>query len=308
MKLSIIIPCYNDENGLRQTLKSLNIAIEASGFMNLIEVIVVDSSDLTIRLNDCTGNIQFITLSGRTFAGAARNVGVRYAQSEWLGFLDCGLDVEESWIKSMLLAQRADVDVVWGRSDHTPSTVFERSYIRSFHRINYSRRFIRSSMMRKRVFTELKGFTTRVHAGEDLDFFRKLKGSPFVEIYIDAQAWYNHFPSNFSDVFSKWSRFTKDNVLIDQANKKMVFIFLELSCLLFIWYALTHSTFIGVLFLIICILIRYFWQVKSAQMPVTSFQEALMTLWLIIIFDLSRVVGVIWGLFKKVSLRYGEKC
>jgi glycosyltransferase involved in cell wall biosynthesis len=307
MKLSIIIPSYQDEEGLHQTCQSLEKSILFANATNQVEVIVVDSSDDDLKLTYDTINIKLIKLTKRTFAGEARNSGVKSAVSEWIGFLDCGLDVELDWVSIMLSQQSNDVDVVWGKSEHKTNSIFQRSYIRSFHRPSYSRRYIRSSMMTKSFFNTMNGFTTLVHAGEDIDFYNRLSQISVKEIYVDAQAWYNHYPNNSKQIFKKWLYFTKDNVLINQAKNKVIFILIELVSLLVLTFVMTQSILMGLILLMLLVLVRYSWQVKASTLRVDSFSEALLTLWLISVFDFSRFCGVVWGTILKVSRRYETK-
>lgn len=99
MKLvSVIIPTYNVEKYIAQTLES----VLAQSYTNF-EVIIVDDqcSDLSIeicrqfQLND--PRIKIIHQQNRGLAGA-RNTGIRYAQGDYLAFLDA----DDLWLPEKL--------------------------------------------------------------------------------------------------------------------------------------------------------------------------------------------------------------
>jgi glycosyltransferase involved in cell wall biosynthesis len=298
MKLSIIIPCYNDQLGLNITLSTLHRSKNIESLSSEIEVIIVDSSHTPINIESSFEllHINYIHSERKMYAGQARNLGVRHAQSDWIGFLDCGLIVDEHWLLMMIEAQSLSYEIIWGRSDYQPATLFERSYVRSFHRKNYSQRYIRSSMMTKEVFNRLGQFTEKVHAGEDLDFYDKIKNSSINEYYIQAQASYVQFPKNSLAMFRKWVNFTKDNVLINQASNKIKFVIIQFTFLSLVLFISRWSWGWALLALLIGALIRIGFQFYSSDLTINQKEEILLTIWCIMVFDLSRIMGLIYGM------------
>ncbi|MBS3991662.1 MAG: glycosyltransferase [Erysipelothrix sp.] len=299
-KLSIIIPMYNDSEGFIQTIESLQKSIDWSN--ELVQIIVIDSS-----INHQTShyqNITWIYLPKKTYAGHARNIGVEVALSDWIGFLDCGLEVELEWINLMIQSQSLGVEVIWGKSDFLFISPKDRAYVRSFHRVSFSRRFIRSSMIKKSLFLSMNGFVTHVHAGEDLDFYKRVSKLQIREEYNNAQAWYAHYPRNSLEILKKWSSFTKDNVIVNQAHRKFVFVLFELFALGILIISILNGYLIVLVFAFQLAMIRLYWQTKQSSYPLVSIEDTLLTLWYTMVFDLSRIVGVIWGIFEKVKIRH----
>lgn len=115
MKLSIIIPTYNEEKVIGECLKSL-----ARQSYQDFEVIVVDdgSSDKTMevlkgwRLGVGGLNTQHSTLNGLQLsvfeqdhkgAGAARNFGAKRAKGEILVFVDADMTFDQDFIRNLTL-------------------------------------------------------------------------------------------------------------------------------------------------------------------------------------------------------------
>src|SRR5262249_11942598 len=85
-QLSIIVPCYNSEATIRTCLDS--IVKQATSVV--FDVTVVDSSiDRTAEIvgNEYPG-VRLIRLSSRTFAGAARNIGVKATRGPYCMMID----------------------------------------------------------------------------------------------------------------------------------------------------------------------------------------------------------------------------
>jgi glycosyltransferase involved in cell wall biosynthesis len=295
-RLSIVIAKYEDHDDCRMTLNTLIASLEQVKDQE-IEVIVVDSSKDSIAQEFPW--VKWISSPTRLFAGQARNLGVTHALSDWIGFLDCGLMVNDDWISIMLSHQNPQVDVVWGRSDFFFLKKKQKAYIRSFHRVSFSRRFVRSSMIKKDSFNRLQGFTSKVHAGEDIDFYQKIEQNSIIELYCDANAKVAHYPKNSLSILKKWTSFTKDNVIMNQARNKILFIGFELlMAMILIGLSYWIKSYVIIIFFQL-MMIRLYFQTKASALPLESIEDVLWTFWYTLVFDLSRILGVVLGLLSK---------
>ncbi|MEA5017635.1 MAG: glycosyltransferase [Erysipelotrichaceae bacterium] len=308
-QVSIIIPTYHEEKNIVQTLEHLLTAIKFSSLTT--EVVIVDSStnELTRMAIDtfskATGLMcEVIALTNKTFAGKARNIGVKHSQYQLLAFVDAGVYVSEDWLFELhktLVDNNADI--VWGKSEHKVTSIWQKAYIRSFYRANYTKRFIRSCMMKKEVFNHLNGFIEHVHAGEDINFYQKVKQAKVVEKFADAQAYYSHYPDNIKQILKKWISFTADNVVAKQAKAKFIFVSLQFVIGLIVLILLINKQDVGWLLLLIAISLRVMFQFSAAKIKVTSLTETLLTIFLIAIFDLARFIGLLLGVWRCVLMK-----
>ncbi len=303
-QVSIIIPTYHEEKDIVLTLEHL---LNAINFSNLItEVVIVDSStnELTRMAIDAfikaTGiTCEVISLTNKTFAGKARNIGVKHSKYQLLAFVDAGVYVNEDWLFTLhktLVDNNADI--VWGKSDHKVTSIWQKAYIRSFYRANYTQRFIRSCMMKKEVFIRLNGFIEHVHAGEDINFYQKVRQANLIEKYANAQAYYSHYPNNVKQILQKWISFTADNVVAKQARAKFIFVTMQLVIGIIVLLLLIDKQDVGWLILITAISLRVIFQFNAAKLEVTSLIETLLTIFLIAIFDLARFIGLLSGIWR----------
>jgi len=302
MKLSIIIPAYQEEKTIASTLKALFIAIDKAQLEP--EIFLVDSSlnmathDEALRIADEMHHpLTVLKQTQQTFAGKARNIGSKAAQHELLVFIDAGVYLEEDWfIKVLKVHHEQRCELVWGKITYDPKTIFERSYLRSFMRANYSRRDTNNFLITKSKYWEIGGLNEQVHSGEDLEFFTKLDRLEINEGYTDALAYYRHFPQNTRTILRKWISFTTDNVMIHQARAKFIFVGFELVTLLVVLLIGIVDPFSGMLALVIWLGLRFIFQVIVAKRPFKHLAEIPLTLYLILVFDLTRACGLIKGI------------
>jgi len=98
-KFSIIIPVYNVEDYLEETL--LSVINQSIGFINNIQIILVndgspDSSDLICKeyANKYPNNIKYIEKPNGGVS-SARNTGIPYIEGKYVNFLDS----DDKWDK-----------------------------------------------------------------------------------------------------------------------------------------------------------------------------------------------------------------
>lgn len=116
-KISIIIPCYNVEQYIDRCLYT--ITNQTIGINNLEIILVNDAStDSTLEKlysweKMYPDNIMVVTYDKNIRQGGARNVGMQYATSEYIGFVDSDDWIElDMYEKLYLVAQENNCDVV----------------------------------------------------------------------------------------------------------------------------------------------------------------------------------------------------
>lgn len=113
LKVSIIIPVYNEEQYLKQCLDSI-----CNQTLKEIEIICVDdgSSDCSLEIlqkyAEKDARIRVLTQKNQ-FAGVARNRGMEYASGKYLSFLDADDYFETDMLEKMYeKAEKKEADIV----------------------------------------------------------------------------------------------------------------------------------------------------------------------------------------------------
>lgn len=115
--VSVIVPMYNVEHYIESTIQSL-----MKQTLDHLELILIDdgSSDRTVeiikKLVQKNDNVTFI-IKDNSGPGATRNLGMKYAQGEYIGFVDSDDLLPEDALLSMYqVAKNKNVQLVTGMS------------------------------------------------------------------------------------------------------------------------------------------------------------------------------------------------
>jgi dolichol-phosphate mannosyltransferase len=120
MKLSIIVPVYNEENTILEILKRLD-KLSIQGVVK--EVIVVDdgSTDSTREKLKTIKNFKIIYHSKNKGKGAAVKTGIKEAHGEYIIIQDADLEYNPQQIKNLVAAISGEKSVIYGtRLDRMP--------------------------------------------------------------------------------------------------------------------------------------------------------------------------------------------
>ena len=184
MKVSAVIPVYNGERYLRQTLES----VFSQNYRNL-ELIAVDdgSTDSSPAiLSEYAGRLRFLTQKN-SGVSSARNRGVRESQGELIAFLD----QDDVWYSHKIerqvevLRTHAEVSFVYSDIDiiDPAGNITERKGLQALD-IGWIRPFIRGHfhpypsavMLRKELFLEHGGFNEKFNMNlhEDVELWVRM--------------------------------------------------------------------------------------------------------------------------------------
>ena len=100
--VSIIVPVYNDPNGIATTIQSL---LKQTYLCDRFEIIVVDNGsndetpDVVRRFEQNHELVQMYVEDEIQGSYAARNCGIRNARGSVIAFIDADMSVEETWLE-----------------------------------------------------------------------------------------------------------------------------------------------------------------------------------------------------------------
>ncbi len=200
IRVSVIIPAYNAQAVIAQTLKALG----AQHFLEPYEVIVVDdgSTDETSTIVQSFPAVRYVRQENAGPA-SARNHGAKLAQGEFLLFTDADCLPQENWIALIVLAfERTKAAAVCGSygianpQSALASGIHAEILFRHKHLMpDYPKSFGSYNVgIRKYIFEQLGGFNTtyRRASGEDNDLSYRLIKQGGV-IYFERKALVNHY-------------------------------------------------------------------------------------------------------------------
>src|SRR5882762_8681097 len=177
MKISVVVPAFNEERLLPGSLSSIRAAME--GFARLgweTELIVCDNNSTDRTAEIAKGLGAQVVFERVNQIGRARNTGAARAGGDWIFFVDA-----DSYPSVELFLEAADF-IRAGRCLAGGSTVrYENARValvtgiwNTVSRINgwAAGSFI---FCEAAAFRETGGFSEELYAGEEIDLFRRLK-------------------------------------------------------------------------------------------------------------------------------------
>jgi glycosyltransferase involved in cell wall biosynthesis len=203
-EVSIVIPAYNEEKDILQTLCSLSANVTS----RKVEIIVVnnnskDNTEALVRASGVTCVNEYV--QGIT---AARNAGLRNAKGTYILNADADTLYPKDWIELMVapLANRQDIAITYGRFSFIPTgntgrfTYFFYEYIGDMMR--YINKYFReeavnvygfNSCYRREQGNQVEGYNHPKGANEDGWLALKLRNKGFGKLHyvtdIRALVW-----------------------------------------------------------------------------------------------------------------------
>ncbi|MBO4616962.1 MAG: glycosyltransferase family 2 protein [Lachnospiraceae bacterium] len=121
MKVSVVIPAYNNEDYVAYTLQKLNE--QECSFDDWEILLVDDSEDDRMRMFENKG-IKNLRVIEKPHSGRAdsRNAGILASEAEVIVFMDSDMIVDKNFVERHYYAHiNTDIDVVLGKVNHIPS-------------------------------------------------------------------------------------------------------------------------------------------------------------------------------------------
>jgi len=204
--ISFIIPSYNEENNITNTITSIKTHTPNS---LPYEIILVDhdSSDNTVNLARNCGAIT--TVQPSKTIGGLRNVGVNLASGKILIFLDADIRLTHQWsnkIENVVSRLRKGERILTGSCYCVPEspTWIEKFWFKSKQNIKHS--YINSGhlIISKILFKEINGFSEELETGEDYDIsMRAVQNDILIEDDKNLIVIHEGFPKNLHEFIKR---------------------------------------------------------------------------------------------------------
>lgn len=208
MRISIVIPLYNKENHIIDTLNCIKNQI----FQDYEIIIVNDgSTDNSLQVVKSYKDLKLTIIDQKNSgAASARNHGVREATSDYVAFLDADDFWEEQYLESMikLIEEFPDACIYGsnyqiienGKSNilNFPDIMTEKGYLDNYFVSGkvYTPLWTSAVVVKKDAFLKCGGFSTNCKVCEDIDLWCRLAASGKVAYINKPLARYIRDSSN----------------------------------------------------------------------------------------------------------------
>jgi len=176
MKVSVIIPAYNEELALPETLERIGKALSVAACPSEIIVVDNDSQDKTKQLAEAFGAKVFLEKEHNI--SKVRNTGERNSSGDVLIFIDADTLVPDTIFQK--IAAVMEDEKCFGGAVAVGYGDFERKWMRfylmgwAFWGKLFNMAQGAAQFCRKSIFEELEGYDQTIFMGEDVEFYWRL--------------------------------------------------------------------------------------------------------------------------------------
>ena len=181
MDLSVVVPVYNEEDFVSESLHSIVSCLMDSSVSYEIIVVNNGSSDQSLNIISNFSSIKVFSIDRSTVA-AARNFGASKSTGDVLAFIDGDVKITNKWVSAIeeLIKNCSEESVLTGfQCDSRPDgTWIERCW---FSGLDSSHINSGNLIISKIAFDYLGGFTQSLTTGEDVDICERAKQDDRIE-------------------------------------------------------------------------------------------------------------------------------
>jgi glycosyltransferase involved in cell wall biosynthesis len=178
VKISVIVPAFNEERLLPDSLRSIRLAGQSFGDAGWSsELIVCDnnSTDRTAEVAAAAGAI--VVFEPVNQIARARNAGAAKATGDWLIFVDADSYPSAALFADVVEQIRHGRCIAGGATVAAGGTLAVRAVLRGWNVVSRLARWAAGSFIfcETAAYREIGGFDESYYAGEEIILFRKLK-------------------------------------------------------------------------------------------------------------------------------------
>jgi len=204
LKISFIIPAYNEEAGIKATIEAIIKAVPESFDA---EIIVVDHGSHD-RTRDIVSemSVPVILHPGGTIA-RLRNIGAKHADGDVLIFVDADVLLTANWkhrfqeIAPSLVSGKRILTGSWVSVPAKPNWI-EKNWFKPLQKGSNTHINSGHLIISKKLFVEIGGFNEELETGEDFEISMraKLYGLEIVDD-VQLEAVHEGYPQNIKEFF-----------------------------------------------------------------------------------------------------------
>ena len=232
--LSVIIPVFNSEKGITDTLNSIITQNDIDLLKEMVEVIVVDnnSTDNTLALakgfSKTNNFIKFVEQHLIQSSYASRNFGVENSVGEYLFFIDSDMIMSKDCLK--LIFEEIKKQPIYYAAFNVKMKLTSNSlsskmnFLSGFNIedsiINHHYTPTCALLVSKSVFDLAEGFLPYLESGGDFVFGVKVYSHEKKQVYFDHIKLYHPTRNTYKSLILKSKRIARGNVQLAIENKE----------------------------------------------------------------------------------------
>lgn len=179
MRISVIVPAFNEERLLAATLASIHEAVKEFHRLGWASEVIVCDNNSTDHTPDIARSAGADVVFERVNQiGRARNKGAAHAKGEWLIFVDADCDTSPALFADVAQTIQRGRCVAGGSTvSYENARLLVRSVTGAWNVLSRINKWAAGSFIfcEASAFREVGGFSETLYAAEEIDLFRRLK-------------------------------------------------------------------------------------------------------------------------------------
>ncbi len=237
LKISVILPVYEDLEGLKTTLESL----ETQNYSNYEVIVVNDGADEKINSYCKTKNVIVENITPNQGSYNARNRGIRISTGEILAFIDADITAPRDWLTIGINAMETcdylagDVQI---NLDKVKTIAEYHDYCTAFTIMSYMNNLhfgvTANLFVKRKVFDKVGFFDGELRSGGDLEFGNRVYLAS-IEQRFNAACKVYHPPRNHKEKKVKLKRVKRgQELLLKKYPERFHFLEQQISIIQFV--------------------------------------------------------------------------
>lgn len=304
-KISLVIPFYNEENNICKTFKNIMTQTTKPDEIIFVDSYSKDNSALKLRLfiqnyNLDKNKIKLLTCKKR-LPSASKNLGIRNAKYINVCFTDVGISFNNFFIRSVKnKISSKKFSYVQGKYFFKPKKIYDKLILSQTYGIFSYGDCIPLSCFKKDIFNKY-GFFENFRSGYDRVWLKniKQKGLYYNNNYKSTVDYLDYNSGNsLLSIFKKFFFYSQTTVGLKKYNldKLYILFFLIFTCMAYKGLFL-ESVIIYYIYRGIIIPLKKNYKNSKIKMDLSIFIFGPL---FGLVNDLSRLLGFIYGYFKKI--------
>lgn len=211
---SIVLPVYNDTDGVSKTLESVT---HQSDSVEALEILVVDNGstddtrDVIRNYTRNHENVHLFVEDKIQASYAARNKGIQHADGDILGFIDADETVDDDWLETAIEAMnQQDADYL---GCNVEVTLPEHTLVGQYNaQTGFPvKRYLETEhyaptcalLVRREVFEDVGTFDARLTSGGDREFGERVHEAGYEQGYAEDATVYHPARTSFHSLAKK---------------------------------------------------------------------------------------------------------
>lgn len=139
-QLSVVLPCFNEQESVRATYERLVETLERDG-IGRFEILFVENGsrdatgEILREIEGRDSRIAVVRLTRNFGCQGGVHAGLAHARGEWVAVIDCDLQDPPELIRVMLDKAREGYEIVYGHRASRDETLFRRMAFWGFYRV-----------------------------------------------------------------------------------------------------------------------------------------------------------------------------